>query len=46
MAAAVGGDDFAGDDLVGLNFVQLKSFSMAEVLEDFAVFKSNCNFHG
>ena len=32
--------------LAGLDFVQFNVFGVAEVLEDFAVSKRNCNFHG
>ena len=46
MTTAVGGDDFAGDHLTGLDLVQLEVFGVAEVLENFAVFISNCYFHG
>ena len=45
MTAAIGIDDFAGDDLAIYSFIQFESFRVAEVLEDFAIFKGNCNFH-
>jgi hypothetical protein len=46
MAATVGIDDLAGNNLTGLDFVQFEVFGMAEVLENFAVGKRNCNSHG
>ena len=46
VALAVGFDDLAGNNLTGLNLVQFEVFGVAEVLENFAVSKRNCNFHG
>ncbi len=45
MTAAIGADDFGGDNAITLNFVNLKVFAVAEVLKNFAISKRNCNFH-
>ena len=46
VTAAIGIDNLAGNNLAGLDFVQFEGFSVAEVLENFAVSKRNCNSHG
>ena len=46
VAAAIGIDDLTGNNLTGLNFVQFEVFGVAEVLENFAVSKWNCNSQG
>ena len=45
MAAAVGTHHLGGQHFAVFHVVDLELFRMSEVLEHFAVFVSNCNFH-
>ncbi len=45
VAAAVGADNLGGSDLAIFYIVNLKAFSMAEMLEDFTVFIGYCDSH-
>ena len=45
VAAAVGGDNTQLRDLTVFHVIELKSFGVAKVLENLAVFIGNCNSH-
>ena len=45
VSAAVGIDDFGGDDPAVLDFIELELGGFSEMLEDIAVFIGCCDFH-